>query len=108
MQTPTRQLPKSRPVTDSVRIVQMDVALKGLVKLELENCRARWGSVFRAALPLSGIGAERLVIARCFVYTSALQHGLDLRRKARDERWRPMRCRSTLTSNCRWDHGFHD
>ena len=30
-------------MTDGVRIVRMDVALHGLVKVELEQCRARWG-----------------------------------------------------------------
>jgi hypothetical protein len=33
-------------MTDSVNIVRMDVALHGLVELELERCHARWGECF--------------------------------------------------------------
>ena len=33
-------------MTDGARIVRMDVALHWLVKIELEQCRARWGECF--------------------------------------------------------------
>ena len=33
-------------MTDHARIVRMDVALHSLVKVELEQCRARWGECF--------------------------------------------------------------
>jgi hypothetical protein len=33
-------------MTDSTKIVRMDVALHWLVKIELEQCRARWGECF--------------------------------------------------------------
>ena len=33
-------------MTDRVKIVRMDVALHSLVKVELEQCRARWGECF--------------------------------------------------------------
>ena len=33
-------------MTDSIKIVRMDVALHWLAKIELEQCRAKWGESF--------------------------------------------------------------
>ena len=37
---------KGREKTDSAEIVRMDVGLHWLVKIKLEECRARWGECF--------------------------------------------------------------
>ena len=51
-------------MTDHAKIVRMDVALHSLVKVELEQCRARWGECFEL-LALNGTGARRSTTAKC-------------------------------------------